>query len=264
MTDGPQSDKTIEEGVQPLTGAVLAPGWALAYVAGVLLLNVGLVAASRTEAIVRPLLEVAKTLAPAGAAHTLALATLTALVGMASYGLMLVPAIAMAVTARRRGLSFWAAIGLRRFEAGRTLKLAAVLVVGAFAATAVYAVVARALGVTIVGNAADLATGFRTGPAEIVIAFVLVGVVAPFVEEITFRGILFPSLKASWGTAPALLVSGAVFGVVHLQPTIAVPLALIGIGLAAIFLRTRSLWSAIIAHCAYNTVSLALAFLLIR
>jgi len=264
MTDGPQSEETVERAVPPLTGAVIAPGWALAYVAGVLLLNVGLVAASRTQAIVRPLVEVAKTLTPVGSAETLALATLTALVAMASYALMLVPAIAMAVTARRRGLSFWAAVGLRRFEIGRTLKLAAVLVVGAFLATAVYAVLARALGVTVVGNAAELASGFRTGPAEIAIAFMLVGIVAPFVEEITFRGIVFPSLKDSWGTAPALLVSSAAFGVVHLQPTIAVPLALIGVGLAAIFLRTRSLWSAVIAHCAYNTVSLALAFLLIR
>ena len=264
MTDGPRPEEVVEHIEHPLTEAVIAPGWALAYVAGVLLLNVGLVVASRSDAVVRPLLEVARTLAPAGAAHTLALATLTALVSMASYGLMLLPAIAMAVTARRRGLSFWAAVGLRRFEVGRTLKLAGILVIGAFVATAVYAVLARLLGVTVVGNATDLAAGFQTGPAEIVIAFVLVGVVAPFVEEITFRGILFPSLKASWGTTPALLVSGAAFGIVHLQPTIAVPLAIIGIGLAAIFLRTRSLWSAIIAHCAYNMVSLTLAFLLIR
>jgi len=264
VTEGQRSEESPEQTAPPLTGAVIAPGWALAYVVGVLVLNVALVLASRSEGVVRPLLEVAKTLAPAGAAHTLALATLTALVSMASYALMLIPAIVMAVTARRRGLPFWAAVGLRRFEVGRTLGLAAALVVGAFLATAAYVVLARGLGVTVVGNATDLAAGFRTGPVEIVIAFLLVGIVAPFVEEITFRGIVFPSLKASWGTAPALLVSGAAFGVVHLQPTIAVPLALIGIGLAAIFLRTRSLWSAIIAHCAYNTVSLTIAFLLIR
>jgi len=61
-----------------------------------------------------------------------------------------------------------------------------------------------------------------------------------------------------------MLVSGAIFGIVHLQPTIATPLAVLGMVLAVVFLRTRSLWTAIVAHCAYNTVSLALAFVLLR
>ena len=58
-------------------------------------------------------------------------------------------------------------------------------------------------------------------------------------EEVTFRGIVFPSLKSAWGTVPAVLLSGGILGVVHLQPTIAVPLALIGVVLALVFLRTR-------------------------
>jgi membrane protease YdiL (CAAX protease family) len=264
VSDRPQATEALEQTGPPLTGAVIAPWWALAYVAGVLLLNVGLQAASRTAAIVLPLQRLATTLAPVGSAHALALATLTALIGMASYGLMLLPAAVMVLTARRRGVSFAAAVGMRRFPVGRTLGLSALLVVGGFATTAAYVVVASALGVAVKGNAAALATGFRTGPGEMLIAFVLVGVVAPFVEEVTFRGIVFPSMNASWGTTPALLVSGAAFGIVHLQPTIAVPLALIGIALAAIFLRTRSLWSAIIAHCVFNSVSLTLAFMLIR
>jgi membrane protease YdiL (CAAX protease family) len=264
VSDVPQGDERVVPAAPPLTDAVVAPGWALAYLAGVLLLNVALQVASNSKAVLDPLVEVAGTLAPAGAAHALAVATLTALIATGSYALMLLPAIAMFATARRRGVSFAAAVGLRRFEVRRTLRLTVALVLGAFAMTAAYAVVASALGVAIQGNATDLATGFRTGPVEIVIAFVLVGIVAPFAEELTFRGIVFPSLKASWGTAPALLVSGAAFGVVHLQPTIALPLALIGMALAAVFLRTRSLWSAIIAHCVYNTVTLALAFLLIR
>jgi membrane protease YdiL (CAAX protease family) len=264
MSDLPQTGEPVDPSGHPLTGAVIAPGWALAYVVGLLLLNLGLQAASRSSVVLGPLIETARTLAPAGAAHTLAVATLTALIAIGSYALMLVPAIALAVTARRKGVSLATAVGLRRFKIGRTLKLALVLVVGAFAMTAVYAVIAGAMGVAIQGNAADLAAGFKTGPGEIVIAFVLVGIVAPFVEELTFRGIVFPSLKASWGTMPALLVSGAAFGIVHLQPTITVPLALIGMALAVVFLRTRSLWTAIIAHCAYNTVSLALAFLFIR
>jgi membrane protease YdiL (CAAX protease family) len=140
------------------------------------------------------------------------------------------------------------------------LWLALAVVVGGFLATAIYASVAASFGISVQGNTTQLVSGFGAGPLEMTLVFVLVGVVAPFVEEITFRGIVFPSLRQAWGTVPALLVSGAVFGVVHLQPTITVPLALVGIALAVVFLRTRSLWSAIIAHCAYNSVALALAF----
>jgi membrane protease YdiL (CAAX protease family) len=248
--------------VAPLTGVVMAPGWALAYGAGVLLLNVVLQAGARSETVIAPLRALIAGLAPGGSAHVLAVALLSAAITLASYALMLVPAVAMAVTARRSGVRFAEAVGLRRFRAGQTVGLAALLVAGGLAGTVAYASVAKALGVAVQGNAADLVKAFGAGPIEIAVVFVLVGFVAPFVEEITFRGIVFPSLRAAWGTAPALLVSGGIFGVVHLQPTIALPLALIGVALAAVFMRTRSLWSAVIAHCAFNTVSLALAFML--
>jgi membrane protease YdiL (CAAX protease family) len=245
-----------------LTATVIAPGWALVYGAGVLLFNVALQAGARSEALLVPLRALVSSASVAGSPKALAVALLSGAVSMGSYALMLLPALAMAVTARRRGVRFAEAVGLRGFRAGQTARLSALIVVGGLVGTGVYSVIAGALGAAVRGNTAELVAGFGSGPAEIAIVFVLVGIVAPFVEEITFRGIVFPSLKAAWGTAPALLVSGGIFGVVHLQPTIAVPLALIGMALAAVFMRTRSLWSAIVAHCAFNTVSLVLAFLL--
>jgi membrane protease YdiL (CAAX protease family) len=251
-----------EELEPPLTAAVIAPVWALVYGAGVLLLNVVLQVGSRSEAVLAPLRALLSDVAAGGSARALAVAVLSAAIAVGSYALMLVPALAVAVAAHRHGVRFAEAVGLRRFGVGRTLWLAASVVVGGFAATAVYVSVAAAFGIAVQGNTAGLVSAFGAGPLELAIVFVLAGIVAPFVEEITFRGIVFPSLRAAWGTTPALLVSGVIFGVVHLQPTIALPLALIGIALALVFMRTRSLWSAIIAHCAYNTVSLALAFML--
>jgi membrane protease YdiL (CAAX protease family) len=250
------------EAEPPLTGEVIAPAWALIYAAGVLLLNVLLHFASRSESVIAPLRALLSTVAGGASARLLAVAALSAAITVASYALMLIPAIAVAVVAHRRGVRFSEAVGLRAFPVGRTVGLALAVVLGGFVATAIYASIATSLGISVQGNTADLVAGFGAGPLELMMVFVLVGVVAPFVEEVTFRGIVFPSLREAWGTTPALLVSGAVFGVVHLQPTIAIPLALIGIALAIVFLRTRSLWSAIIAHCAYNSVALALAFAL--
>lgn len=249
----------------PLTAAVIAPVWALAYGAGVLALNVALQVGARSEPVIAVLRAIVLSAAPwAGTSRALALAVLSALIVVSSYALMLLPAIVMAFTARSRGVSLAGAIGLRGVRLGQTLRLAATVVLGGFVAVAAYASFARSLGFPVEGNTADLVAGFGAGPVEMVLAFVLVGVVAPFVEEVTFRGIVFPSLRAAWGTLPALLVSGVIFGVVHLQLTIAAPLAVIGIALALVFMRTRSLWTAIVAHCAYNIAMLALAFLFAR
>jgi len=252
-------------GTSPLTAVVIAPGWALVYGATMLALNLALQFGARSEAVLATLRLIVSDVVGSGAAdRALATAALSAAVMVASYGLMLLPAIAVAVAARRRGVGLAAAVGLRATDPGRTLRLSVGVVVAGFAVMALYATMARALGVTVQGNTAGLVVGFGAGPVEMVLAFLLVGVVAPFVEEVTFRGIVFPSLQSSWGTWPAMLVSGAIFGIVHLQPAIAVPLAVLGMVLAVVFLRTRSLWTAIVAHCAYNTVSLALAFVLLR
>lgn len=247
---------------EPLTAVVLAPGWALAYGVGVLLFNIVLHIGSRSKAIMDPLLQVAKQVMPGPGVSGLAVATLAALLTVGAYALMLLPALALASKARYDYVRFRDAIGMRRFRVGQTLGLSALVTVGSFVVIAAYVSLMGLIGVSIQGNTADLVTGFRAGPVEIAMAFVLVGIVAPVVEEVTFRGIVFPSLRAAWGTTPALLASGVLFGVVHLQLPLALPLALIGIALAMVFLRTRSLWSSIIAHCMYNTVSLALAFLI--
>jgi len=252
----------LEPVASALTATVITPGWALVYAAGVLLFNVALQAGARSEAVLAPLRVLVSSVSVAGSPNALAVAMLSGVITMASYALMLLPALAMAMAARRRGVRFAEAVGLRGFRVAQTAGLSALVVIGGLVGTGGYSAIAGALGVAVQGNTADLVAGFGTGPAEIAIVFVLVGIVAPVVEEITFRGIVFPSLQAAWGTAPALLVSGGIFGVVHLQPTIAVPLALIGVALAVVFMRTRSLWSAIIAHCAFNTVSLVFAFVL--
>lgn len=262
MSDALEMSVLAPEQQEPLTAVVILPQWALVYGAGVLLLNVALLFLSRSKSVMDPLMEAAMKVAPGAQAQALAVATLAALLTVGAYALMLLPVLALRSEAKYSYVRLSAALGLRRFRLGQTVGLSVLMLVGMFAVTAAYVSVMGLLGVSIEGNTADLVSGFRTGPVEIAIAFLLVGIVAPLVEEVTFRGIVFPSLREAWGTTPALLASGAMFGVLHLQLTIALPLALIGMALALIFLRTRSLWSAIIAHCLYNTVSLALAFVL--
>src|ERR1051326_6949017 len=48
--------------------------------------------------------------------------------------------------------------------------------------------------------------------------FLVGAVVAPFVEEIFFRGFLFQGFRQKYGWLPALLLSSAIFGAAHLDP----------------------------------------------
>ena len=60
-------------------------------------------------------------------------------------------------------------------------------------------------------------------------AIVTVVVMAPLFEEVIFRGVLLESTRAKYGVMAAWLVSSAVFGIVHVHPTVAVNAFAIGL-----------------------------------
>jgi membrane protease YdiL (CAAX protease family) len=93
------------------------------------------------------------------------------------------------------------------------------------------------------------ATAFVVNSAMIVL-------VAPFVEELFFRGIGVRALTV-FGTMAAIVLSGIVFGAVHGVLGALPPLALFGIGLAWIRVRSASIWPGFIAHAAYNGIGVA-------
>jgi membrane protease YdiL (CAAX protease family) len=88
----------------------------------------------------------------------------------------------------------------------------------------------------------------------------LVVCVAPFVEELVFRGVLLSGFASRMPTGWAMLASAVVFGCVHLPDFkfawYPVP-ALIILGLASAWLRvrTRSLWPSITLHATNNFIA---------
>ncbi|MET1008930.1 MAG: CPBP family intramembrane glutamic endopeptidase, partial [Gaiellaceae bacterium] len=73
----------------------------------------------------------------------------------------------------------------------------------------------------------------------------------PFAEELFFRGLGVRALML-YGGLVSILVTGVMFGLVHGILGALPPLALFGIGLAWVRLRSASLWPAFIGHAAYN------------
>lgn len=121
---------------------------------------------------------------------------------------------------------------------------------------------ASLLWVSVVGEDANSAAGAVFGEvrgtwAWALAVFVVVAVVAPFCEEIVYRGLLWGAVDRRWGPWPAMVVTTIVFAVAHLEWT-RIPLLLvvaIPIGLARLF--AANLTASIVAHQVTNLLPAA-------
>jgi len=77
---------------------------------------------------------------------------------------------------------------------------------------------------------------------------------APVVEEFLYRGVLLTALVRAVGPIAALVVSSALFAVVHVpaEPQAVPPLFFLGMALAYTAYRTRSLVAPVITHALFN------------
>jgi CAAX protease family protein len=100
-------------------------------------------------------------------------------------------------------------------------------------------------------------TDRATDPVGVVLLVLIVGIGAPIVEELFYRGLLLRSLERRFGPAWAVAGSGLLFGATHFQPLQFPALALLGVILALLVLRTGRLGPAIFAHMAFNLVTVA-------
>lgn len=78
----------------------------------------------------------------------------------------------------------------------------------------------------------------------------------PLTEELFFRGFVMAGLVHRYGVAGAVAGSSLIFAVFHLHPGVIVPIFVAGLLLAVLYRATGSLWPAIIAHAAQNTIAL--------
>lgn len=86
--------------------------------------------------------------------------------------------------------------------------------------------------------------------------FLLVGLFAPIIEEIIFRGIIQKGL-INRAIAPnkAIIVSAFVFGLVHFNPWQFLGAFLLGIVLGLVYFKTKSLLMSMLLHSFNNTIA---------
>jgi membrane protease YdiL (CAAX protease family) len=104
--------------------------------------------------------------------------------------------------------------------------------------------------------------GVDDSALNLLLGLVIVTVMAPVAEEVLFRGYMFTALRNWRGTWPAALITGAVFGAIHLGSSpvgFLVPLAIFGVGLCLLYAWTRSLYPCIALHAVNNSIAFSVA-----
>jgi CAAX protease family protein len=90
------------------------------------------------------------------------------------------------------------------------------------------------------------------------LAFIAVVIVAPLAEEMFFRGFLYQALRRWRGVPQGVLLSALFFGIAHVSIIIIPAIFALGVILAYMFERRRSLGSTIAAHMTYNLIGFIL------
>lgn len=161
----------------------------------------------------------------------------------------------LAAVTRRRGWDWLGPIPWDRWR--QWLPLAAALAVGYWllilgaepAWSRLWAPLWKAWG--LLPGASGLA--IPSTPADWMLTAVGVAVLVPVVEEALFRGALIAVLSRWWGTTAALVLSALAFGLVHDQAQVSK--VLLGLGLAALALRSRTLVVPITVHALVNLLA---------
>ncbi len=96
--------------------------------------------------------------------------------------------------------------------------------------------------------------------AHMVAMYLVAGLITPLAEEVLFRGVLMGWLKNILGLWPGVILSSALFGLIHIEPTWALIAGLLGLVLAWLYHWSGSIWTSISFHAVYNCTGLTMMY----
>ncbi len=104
----------------------------------------------------------------------------------------------------------------------------------------------------------ELANAAAGSVAGLVAMLAFGAVLVPIGEELLFRGVLYGALRR-YGVAVATIGSAAVFGLAHGLSVVLVGAVVLGVILALLYERSRSIWPAVVAHGVNNAIAFVIA-----
>lgn len=90
----------------------------------------------------------------------------------------------------------------------------------------------------------------------------VIGLFAPFCEEVACRGLLYRGYEKSWGAFRAMILSAFLFALIHMNINQAVYAFAMGIMAILLVEATGSLWASVCYHALINSSQVALMYMM--
>ncbi|MCR5788748.1 MAG: CPBP family intramembrane metalloprotease [Lachnospiraceae bacterium] len=106
---------------------------------------------------------------------------------------------------------------------------------------------------------ADLADELLAGPPAVLL--LIIGIVGPFCEELTFRGLIFHGLRRSGRVLSVIFISGLWFGLMHMNLNQFSYAFVLGVAFAFLTEATGSLIPSLTVHLCINSFNIGIEYL---
>ncbi len=176
-------------------------------------------------------------------------------------------AVAVCVLARLRGRTPEQALGLASSQSTRDAGRGAIVCLAVYPVLMGVAILLKyflsRFGVTVPPQEAAQTVMARQLWPEAAATAAAVVIVAPLLEEMVFRGFLLSALSRRMGPTGAVVLSAALFGLLHTadHPFYGGPIFVLGLLLGWLYLRTGRLWVAVGCHGTFNALALVTMWL---
>jgi len=95
-------------------------------------------------------------------------------------------------------------------------------------------------------------------PVEVGLQVVSVVIMAPIAEELLFRGILYNTIKHTGYPIAGMIISAALFALVHGSLALMLPLFVMGFALAWVYEKSGSIIAPMMMHATFNAINFSL------
>lgn len=109
----------------------------------------------------------------------------------------------------------------------------------------------------------DVGFNFIPSAGDKVVAFLVLVVLAPIVEEIIFRGWLYGKMRTKLSAPWSILIVSVLFGIVHFQWNVGVNVFALSVVLCVLREITGSIYAGILTHMIKNGVAFYLLYILV-
>ncbi|MFA6024733.1 MAG: type II CAAX endopeptidase family protein [Candidatus Gracilibacteria bacterium] len=90
----------------------------------------------------------------------------------------------------------------------------------------------------------------------LMVAFLVISVLAPLLEELFFRGFLYRTFQKTWPIWLSSIITATLFALIHFQLETFLPLFFLGLILNYATQKTGSVWTSVAFHSLNNTIAL--------